>query len=204
MHIVTVIGLTGNIGSGKTTVSKILAEEKHCLCLNADYIGRIVAEPDGEAYADLRNAFEDSFFHADGKLDRPKMAELVFNDKIALQRLNDIIHPAVLKKLRKEIQHAYEQDPTRVIVVEAALLVEANYLSILDQLWLVWADDDVRLRRVMSRDGLHEEQALARMNNQMQQQEKAKYARYILHNNSDIDCLRGELEEIWQKFQNEK
>ena len=87
-----------------------------------------------------------------------------------------------------------------MIVVEAALLVEADYLSILNQLWLVWADDDVRLKRVMSRDKLDRQQALARMNNQMPQAQKAKYARYIVHNNNGRGELEQELAQVWQQF----
>lgn len=196
---VTVIGLTGNIGSGKTTLSEMLAKEKQCLCLNADQIGKKVAEPDGAAYAALRRNFDARFFLPDGRLNRPKMAELVFNDSAALNLLNSIIHPVVLQTLCYEIDKAYEEAADRIIVVEAALLVEANYLGILDQLWLVWADDDIRLRRVMGRDKLTAEQALARMNNQMPQAEKAKLAQFVLHNNGDIDSLRKELNTIWDK-----
>ncbi len=196
----TVIGLTGNIGSGKTTVGRLLHEEKGCLCLNADEIGRLVAEPAGEAYRKLQEAFGAAYFLADGRLDRPKMAELVFHDTDKLALLNSIIHPAVLLHLKRAISEIAAHDPEQIVVVEAALLIEANYLDILDQLWLVWADDAVRLKRVMARDGVSREQAQARMDNQMPQAEKAKYARYILHNNSGIEDLKRELEDVWQDF----
>lgn len=195
-----VIGLTGNIGSGKTTVSRILQEEMGCVCLNADLIGRLVAEPGGEAYAELTAAFGGEYFLADGSLNRPKMAELVFNDKQALNKLDGIIHPAVYRHLQREIAAIRQRDPKQVVIVEAALLIEADYLDLLDELWLVWADDEVRLPRVMTRDGLTREQALSRMRNQLPQAEKAKYAKYILHNNSDEKKLRSELLAVWQKF----
>ncbi len=198
----TVIGLTGNIGSGKTTVSRLLQVEKGCVCLDADIIGRVVAEPGGEAYGQLREAFGPAYFLPDGRLDRPKMAELVFHNSGQLVRLNNIIHPAVLAVLKRRIAAIAASDPAQNIVVEAALLIEADYLDILDELWLVWADDAVRLKRVMRRDACSAEQALARMNNQMPQAEKAKYARRILHNDSGIEELQHELEEIWQDFAN--
>ena len=135
----------------------------------------------------------------DSKL-RPKLAELVFNNAAELARLNAIIHPAVLRCLQREILAAQAEEPQRVIVVEAALLVEANYLPILDQLWLVWADDQVRLHRVMERDKVDSKQAQARMNNQLPQTEKAKYARYIVHNNKGRAELQQELEAVWQQF----
>lgn len=200
----TVIGLTGNIGSGKTTVCRMLAEEKNCACLNADYLGRLVAEPEGEAYDELRREFGDEYFLADGTLDRPHMADLVFNNSEALQRLNGIMHPAILRRICREIEQIQQNEPERVIVVEAALLIEANYLGILDQLWLVWACDSVRRRRVMARDGVDAAQAQARMDNQMPQQEKAKYAQYILHNNRGKKELRAELERVWQQFAAER
>lgn len=194
-----VIGLTGNIGSGKTTVCRFLAA-KGCLCLNADLLGRTVSEPGGEAYAQLRQSFGAEFFSPEGFLLRPRMADLVFNDKQQLALLNSIIHPAVLRVLQRKIAEVQAGEPQRVIVVEAALLVEADYLPILDQLWLVWADDDVRLRRVMARDKIDCQQALARMNNQLPQTEKVKYARYIVHNNKGRQELEQELEQVWQHF----
>ena len=196
----TVIGVTGNIGSGKTTFSRLLEQEKGCLRLDADYLGRLVAEPDGEAYGELRQTFGEDYFLADGRLNRPKMAELVFNNPSELAKLNGIMHPAVLRQIQKEIAAAKAENPQQIVVVEAALLIEADYLGILDELWLVWADDEVRLARVMSRDGATAEQAQARMRNQMPQAEKTKYASRIVHNNSDINDLRSELETVWQKF----
>ncbi len=194
-----VIGLTGNIGSGKTTVCHMLAK-RGCLCLNADVLGHSVSEPGGEAYQQLRNSFGAEYFSEDGRLLRPRMAELVFNNQCELARLNGIIHPAVRRVLCQKIAAAQAEQPDRVVVVEAALLVEADYLPLLDQLWLVWADDDVRLARVMARDKLSQEQALARMNNQMAQAEKAKYARYIVHNNRGRKELADELQNVWQQF----
>lgn len=196
----TVIGVTGNIGSGKTTFSRLLEQEKGCLRLDADYLGRLVAEPDGEAYDELWQAFGGDYFLADGSLNRPKMAELVFNNPTELAKLNGIMHPAVLRQIKKEIAAAKAENPQQIVVVEAALLIEADYLGILDELWLVWADDEVRLARVMSRDGATAEQAQARMRNQMPQAEKTKYARRIVHNNNDINDLRSELEAVWQQF----
>lgn len=196
----SVIGLTGNIGSGKTTVSRILQDDMGCCCLNTDHIGRLVVQPNGEAYSDLRAVFGSGYFLADGTLDRPKMAQLVFNDKAALSRLNGITHPAVKRFLQREIAGIKQKDPAKIVVVEAALLIEADYLDLLDELWLVWADDDVRLKRVMQRDNATREQAISRMKNQMPQDEKLKYAQRILHNNSDEQNLRCELASVWQQF----
>lgn len=196
----TVIGLTGNIGSGKTTACRILETEMGCACLNTDYIGRLVAEPGGEAYDELVACFGADYFLADGKLDRPKMAALVFNDKDALARLNAITHPAVKRHLQRSIARLAADEPDTVVVVEAALLIEADYMDILDELWLVWADDDVRRLRVMARDNATATQAQSRMDNQMPQSEKLKYARRVVHNNSDEENLRREIAAAWQDF----
>lgn len=196
----TVIGLTGNIGSGKTTVGRILESEMACTCLNADYIGRVVAEPGGDAYDELFACFGADYFLADGSLNRPKMAALVFNDKAALTKLNAITHPAVKRYIRREIDHIVGERQDAVVVVEAALLIEADYLDLLDELWLVWADDEIRLKRVMARDNATAEQAKSRMDNQMPQDEKRKYARRIVHNNSDEENLHREVVRVWQEF----
>lgn len=196
----TVIGLTGNIGSGKTTACRILEREMGCTCLNTDYIGRLVAEPGGEAYDELVACFGADYFLPNGQLDRPKMAALVFNDKAALARLNAITHPAVKRHLQRSIARLAADEPDTVVVVEAALLIEAGYMDILDELWLVWADDDVRLLRVMARDNATAAQAQSRMDNQMPQSEKLKYARRVVHNNSDEENLRREVAAAWQDF----
>lgn len=192
----TVIGLTGNIGSGKTTVSRWLAEEMGFVCLNTDYIGKLVAEPGGEAYDELKECFGADYFLADGSLNRPKLAALVFNDKEELKKLNKITHPAIKRHIKREIERIAEQNPGQTVVIEAALLIEADYLDLLDELWLVWADDDVRLKRVMSRDSVTEEQAKSRMRNQMPQADKVKYAKRIVHNNGDEENLKSELLDI--------
>lgn len=196
----TVIGLTGNIGSGKTTACRILEREMGCTCLNTDYIGRLVAEPGGEAYDELVACFGADYFLPNGQLDRPKMAALVFNDKAALARLNAITHPAVKRHLQRSIARLAADEPDTVVVVEAALLIEAGYMDILDELWLVWADDDVRRLRVMARDNATAAQAQSRMDNQMPQSEKLKYARRVVHNNSDEENLRREVAAAWQDF----
>lgn len=196
----TVIGLTGNIGSGKTTACRILEREMGCTCLNTDYIGRLVVEPGGEAYDELVACFGADYFLPNGQLDRPKMAALVFNDKAALARLNAITHPAVKRHLQRSIARLAADEPDTVVVVEAALLIEAGYMDILDELWLVWADDDVRLLRVMARDNATAAQAQSRMDNQMPQSEKLKYARRVVHNNSDEENLRREIAAAWQDF----
>lgn len=196
----TVIGLTGNIGSGKTTVGRILEAQMGCICLNTDFIGRLVVKPGGEAYDELVACFGADYFLPDGELDRPKMAALVFGDKAALAKLNAITHPAVKRHLQRSIARLAADAPDVVVVVEAALLIEADYLDMLDELWLVWADDEVRLARVMQRDNATASQAQSRMDNQMPQNEKLKYARRVVHNNSDEENLRREVAAVWQDF----
>lgn len=198
----TVIGLTGNIGSGKSTVTKLLAENHNCHIINADIVGREVVEPNGLAYAQLHMAFGVEYFDEFGKLIRPKMAELVFNNKKALELLNSITHPAIIEDIENKVQKIYASDQNADIIVEAAVLIEADMIGIMDEIWLVLADDEVRLARAMARDNADGEAIKARMNAQMPQSEKVKYATVLVHNNSDIDTLKASLESAWRKYKN--
>ncbi len=198
----TVIGLTGNIGSGKSTVSKLMAENYNCHIINADIVGIEVVEPKGLAYAQLHMAFGAEYFDEFGKLIRPKMAELVFNNKKSLELLNSITHPAIIEDIQNKVKKIYATEENANIVVEAAVLIEADMLSIMDEIWLVLADDEVRLSRAMVRDNAEREAVLARMNSQMPQSEKVKYATVVVHNNSDIDTLTANLEIAWQEYKN--
>lgn len=194
-----VIGLTGNIASGKSTAAKIL-QEFGCLVIDADQVGRDVIEPGQPAYVQLKQAFGEDYFLPDGKLNRKKLGSYVFASPQALTVLNDITHPAIRLELLRRIQRQQEKKPQQVIVIEAAVLLEANMQSLADCLWLVVAEDEIRLQRAMERDNLSAALVKDRMNRQMPQQEKMKYADYIVHNNKGPQELRQEMEQVWQQF----
>lgn len=181
-----IIGLTGSIASGKSTVSAILREAGAHI-IDADLIARQVVEPGTPGEAQVREAFPAAF--AGGALDRRALGRIVFSDPRSLARLNAITHPLIREEIARQIGRARAEDPAGVAVIDAAVLLESGMADMAEEVWLVVCGDEVRLRRILERDGLTEEEARARMASQMPQQEKRKYARRV------IDTTSGALEE---------
>ena len=181
-----IIGLTGSIASGKSTVSAILREAGAHI-IDADLIARQVVEPGTPGEAQVRGAFPAVF--AGGMLDRRALGRIVFSDPRSLARLNAITHPLIREEIARQIGRAREEDPAGVAVIDAAVLLESGMADMAEEVWLVVCGDEVRLSRILERDGLTEEEARARMASQMPQQEKRKYARRV------IDTTSGALEE---------
>ena len=188
----TVVGLTGNIGSGKSTVGKLLAEAGF-LHIDADLVGRMVVEPGRPANAELRREFGDEFFDERGNLRRKELGAYVFARPERLRRLNEITHPAIGEEIAAEIAAGKKQDPVRHIVVEAALLLESGMDTLVDRILLVTADTEIRLKRVMARDGLDPRLIRDRMARQMSQEEKEKIADYRIVNNGTLSELETQV-----------
>lgn len=156
------IGLTGGSGSGKTTIAKQLAEWG-AYVLDADAIARELQQPGKAGAIAMEEAFGSEYFE-NGELLRPKMASLVFNNPAELSRLNEIMFPLIKGETNKRLQNI-----SGVCIIDAALLYEAGMDAICDRVWVAFAQDDVRLERIMRRDGLSEKQAVERMRSQRNQ-----------------------------------
>jgi dephospho-CoA kinase len=193
-----VIGITGNFGTGKTTVSNMLAELGAGL-INADELGHEVIEPDKPAYQEVLAAFGKSILNPNGEIDRSKLGNLVFDDSTALARLNQITHPRIYEIVKKKID-AYRQAGTGIVVLEAALLLEAGWRPLLDQLWVTTAPEATIVRRLKSSRGLSEEQALDRLHAQMPQEEKTKQADVVIDTDCSLDELKVRITELWRRL----
>ena len=176
------IGLTGGIGSGKSTVSKYLIQ-KGITIVDADLISRQVVEPGSEALAEIKETFGAEYILPDGNLDRKKLGRLVFADKTSLWKLNYIMSNRIGEEINRQIE-ASESDIT---VLDAATLIEAGYDSIVDALWIVDADDEVRIGRVMARDGATRQEVLDRMNNQMSREERLGRECTVIDNSGTVE-----------------
>jgi len=193
-----VIGLTGNFGTGKTTVSKMLAE-LGAVIINADKLGHELLQPDTETYGEIVAAFGKSILKPNGEIDRNKLGKLVFADAAALSKLNRIIHPQIYEMVKRKIDE-YRQADTRIVVVEAALLIEADWTSLIDlvdQVWVTTAPEAAIVRRLKNERGLKEEQVLARLQAQMSPEEKAKRADVVINTDCSLDELRTRVTELW-------
>jgi dephospho-CoA kinase len=175
------VGLTGGIASGKSAVAEIMCE-LGCYVLDADRMAHRLIEPGQPAYDAVVSEFGRDILDGEGRVVRPKLAEIVFADPARLIRLNAIVHPHVLAALDVELNWLGQSDPNGVAVVEAALLIESGYHNSLDRLIVVWCTPEQQLARLVSGRGMSEQQARQRMASQMSLEEKRKLA------NEEIDC----------------
>lgn len=191
-----IIGLTGGIASGKSTVSKELAHLGVAIH-DADLVSRKVVAKGSEGLKEIVETFGQEYLTEDGELNRPKMAELVFNDNDARQKLNHIVHTAV-RKDRAAFLEDHKED--KVVVLDVPLLIENGLYKNVDKVWLVMVSEEEQVRRAMLRDNATEEQVRARINAQMSFSEKAKYADLIIDNSgtmeATIEFVRKELAKL--------
>jgi dephospho-CoA kinase len=167
--------------------------------INADELGHEVIEPDKPAYQEVLAAFGKSILSPNGEIDRKKLGKLVFDDNTALARLNQIMHPRIYEIAEQRIEE-YRQAGTRVVALEAALLIEAGWMSLVDQLWVTTAPEATIVKRLKSSGGLSEEQVLARLRTQMPQEEKAKQADAVIDTDCSMDELRARVTELWRRL----
>ncbi|MFC1905440.1 dephospho-CoA kinase [Chloroflexota bacterium] len=193
-----IIGVTGNFGTGKTTVCEILAQ-LGATVINADGLGHELLERSNSAYSELAAAFGETILTADKEIDRSKLAEAAFKDRDAQAQLNKIMHPR-LYRIVKDIVAQYRRRGDKVIALEAALLIEAGWKPLVDQLWVTVAPELVLLERLKAQRGFSDEQIIARLRTQMPMAEKAAHADVVI----DTDCSREELKAkvtaLWQKL----
>lgn len=187
-----VIGITGGIGSGKTTVANVLSEAGiKVIC--ADKISRAVTEKGGVAIPELSETFGPEFIK-DGALDRRKTASLVFRDRKALDRLNRIVHKHVLDQMGEELDQL-EAKRAKVVALDVPIPVRHGFLDRSDVVFTVWSDDDIRLKRLVKR-GLSRSDALQRIAIQMSREEYREIADAEIVNNGTIEDLRRQVEDI--------
>lgn len=192
-----VIGLTGGIGSGKTTVSQILSD-MGAMVLDADKIGHELYSPHTETWHLVVDTFGEDILQPSGEIDRRKLGKVVFSDPRALARLNRIMHPRMYDIVKEKIKDERRKG-TKVMVVEAAILLEAHWTPLVDQVWVVQAPEDVVIQRLRDKNGFSEEQARSRIRAQLSPQERAKQADVIINNDGDLSAVRSNVEALWEK-----
>ena len=193
-----VIGLTGGIGTGKTSVSNILSSLGASM-INADKIGHKIYEPNSEGWKEVVKAFGKEILNENQEIDRKKLGSIVFKDKKYLDQLNSITHPRIYSEIESELQPLSNNNVT-VSVVEAALLIEAKWTSLADQVWVTVSNENIIYKRLEKRDGLNIEAIKARISSQMSTKEKLKFADVIIKNDSSIKDLEKEVQYYWKKI----
>ncbi|MFC2034837.1 dephospho-CoA kinase [Chloroflexota bacterium] len=193
-----VIGLTGGIGSGKSTVSQYLAE-LGAVIIDADQVGHEAFKPKTELWREVLAAFGKDILTPSGEIDRKKLGGIVFNNTESLSQLNQIMHPRMKDMIKAQIE-GYRQQGIGVIVLEAAVLIEANWTSDMDELWVTVAHETRVLKRLKEQRGLEEEQTLARIRTQLPSEERAKYADVVINNDGNLEEIKAKVKELWEKL----
>lgn len=187
------VGLTGGIGSGKSTVSAALAE-RGALIIDADAIAREVQAPGSPVLAKLAERFGDSIIRADGALDRPALASIVFNDPEALKDLNAIVHPAIGAESNRRILEARATE--RVVVLDIPLLTE-NPREGLQGIIVVDVPEEMQVDRLVRYRGFDEADARARIGKQATREQRLATASFVVDNSGDLDALAPHIDALW-------
>jgi len=191
------IGLTGGIGSGKSAVAKMLTE-LGAQVLDADKVAQSTYSPGASAYKDVVAAFGEEIVAPDGSIDRTKLGPLVFADPAQLKKLTSIVWPRTMERIRELRTEMRAKGEKLPLVVEAAILIEANWMSLFDEIWLVTASRDRVIARVERDRGMKPEQTEARMRAQLPDSERMRHAKVVIRNEGTLDELRAEVKRLWQ------
>jgi phosphopantetheine adenylyltransferase/dephospho-CoA kinase len=195
-----IIGLTGGIASGKSTASKFFAE-RGAYVIDSDKLGHRAYEPGTDAFAAVAATFGPEVVGADGRIDRKVLGSKVFGKPEELKKLTDIVWPEIRRLTQLEIEQALREAPDRVVVLEAAVMLEAGWNRSTDEVWVVIVDPDVAVKRAVARDGLDEAAVRARIAAQMTNAERIARADVVIDNSGTLDDLVAKLDEAWQALQ---
>lgn len=181
-----IIGLTGGIASGKSTVSSAL-RELGANIIDADAVAHAVVEPGKPAWEDIVEHFGMDVLNPDQTINREKLGDIVFNDLQRLQELNQITHPRVMEQFKLMLQAIKNRDPEAVVFMEVPLLYETHMERICDEVWVVWVDEETQVERLMKRDRLSRSDAMKRIEAQMSLDEKARRADFVIDNRLSVE-----------------
>lgn len=192
-----VIGVTGGVGAGKSEILNYIADNWNATVVEADEVGYLVMKPGKSCFAPIVELFGPGILQEDGTLDRTRIAQMVFENKNLLEKLNAIVHPAVKKYIRKAIQRE-EENETDFFIVEAALLIEDKYDEICDELWYIYADEETRTERLKKNRGYSEEKIKSIFANQLSEDEFSEHCDFEIDNSGDFEDTK---EQIMQRMQ---
>ena len=190
-----VIGLTGGIGSGKSEVSRML-KAWGAQIIDADQLGHQAYQPRTEAWKAVVAAFGDQILQRNGEVDRNKLGTIAFSNPEALARLNAIMHPRMHEMIKEQLEGLRARG-TAVAVVEAAVLIEAGWTPLMDEIWVTEAEEDVVVERVRRRSNLPDEEIRRRIRSQLTNEERARYATAVIENNGGLAELHQRVQELW-------
>jgi dephospho-CoA kinase len=197
--VVKILGITGGIGSGKSTASQMLGE-LGAVVIDADQVGHKIYLPNTPAWREIVAEFGHDVVAPDQSIDRTKLGPIVFSEPQKLQALNRITHGKIYAYIQGQIDYIREHHADGVVAVEAAILLEAGWQSLVEQLWVVVAAEDVVIGRLQTYKNMPEDQARARINAQMPNDERIAQADTVIWNNAALPELRQAVETAWHEL----
>jgi dephospho-CoA kinase len=193
-----IIGLTGGIGSGKSTTARFLAE-LGAVVIDLDKVGNEALKKGKKAYKKALEEFGEAILDKNGEIDRAKLGKIVFKDRESLNRLNKIVHPEIDKVVTEKTKECRRQG-LKVLVLEAAAMLEAERTWQVDEIWVTIALEKTALERLKQRPGYNEADAKARINSQMTNEERIKLAKVIINNDGTLHQLKSHVKTEWDKL----
>lgn len=196
-----VLGLTGNIGCGKSSVSTIFMEN-NIKVVDADIVARQIFD-DKNLLNEVFSTFGKSIRNQDGSLNRRALGNIVFNDDEKLILLNNLTHPKIKQKILSKVEE-YKNQGEKIVVIDAALLIEDDYIPYIQKLILITCRKEIQINRIIARDNCTKEEAISRINSQMSQEERVKFADYIIDNSNSFEELQKKVLELISVLQGER
>jgi dephospho-CoA kinase len=193
-----IIGLTGGIGSGKTTVAQFL-KELGAVVIDADKVGHEVLRSDAEVWQEVVAAFGEGVLTPNGSISREKLGRMVFGAPESLPKLNTIMHRRIAERVGAQLE-VYRKQGVRVVVIEAPLLLEAGWASQVDEVWVTVASEATILKRLKGRTGLSKAESLERVRAQMSVAERVKRADVVIDTDCELGELKEKVSELWQEI----
>lgn len=194
-----IIGLTGGIASGKSTVANML-RDKSIPIVDADVVAREVVEIGTDTYKKLVSEFGQEILNSDKTLNRPKLGSIIFQDQEKREKLNSIMHPSIRTSMKEKTQK-YIEDGHEVVVMDIPLLFESKLTHLVDKTLLVFVTEKTQLKRLMERNDLTEKEATDRIQSQMPLSEKVKLSHAVIDNNGSLTKTEQQLNEILDKWE---
>ena len=192
------IGITGGIGTGKSTVARRLAQ-LGAKVIDADVVGREAMKPGTPLWHKVVDVFGEEILGPDRVIDREKLGGRVFRDAGARETLNQIMHPAMYEIVRRKIED-YRQQGVEVVALDAALLIKAGWTGLVDEVWVTVASEETVVDRLGQRRGLTREEALARIRSQLPPEERVRQANVVINTDCTIEQVRARVDGLWKRL----
>ena len=195
-----VIGITGGVGAGKSKILEYISSKYNCDIIMADKAAHMLEEPGQKCYDKLVALLGDSILNDVGSIDKAKMAEKIFSDRALLAKVNEIVHPAVQEYIIQCIQERRAENKLDFLFIEAALLIEAGYADIVDELWYIHSDANVRRRRLKSSRAYSDEKIDSIIQKQLSEEEFRKYCSVIIDNSGDFESACKQIDRKLEEY----